>query len=38
MLQLEMKRTELGRTKYTGSKKCGMTYENNKAGEIVKSK
>ena len=38
MLQLEMKRTELGRTKYTGFKKCGMTYENNKAGEIVKSK
>ena len=38
MLQLEMRRTELGRTKYTGFKKCGMTYENNKAGEIVKIK
>ena len=37
MLQLETRRTELGRTKYTGFKKCGMTYENNKAGEIVKS-
>ena len=38
MLQLETRRTELGRTKHTGFKKRGMTYENNKAGEIVKSK